>query len=107
MGREGLSFRAAVGLSLPMIFGRYSVGAWSAGGTLGRSNKSPVVGVGEVDLVADNSVLRCFSAEEVSVVKDTRRSSGMGEKEVVAGRMEVEVGKRDLNHLTFGELGEI
>jgi hypothetical protein len=31
----------------------------------------------------------------------------MGEKEVVAGRMEVEVGKRDLNHLTFGELGEI
>jgi hypothetical protein len=35
-------------------------------------------------------------------VKDARRSSGMG-----AGRMELEVGKRGLIHLTFGELGEI
>jgi hypothetical protein len=61
--REGLSFRAAVGLSLPMIFGRCSVGAWSAGGTLGRRNKSPVVGIGEVDLVAGDSMLRYFSAE--------------------------------------------
>ena len=63
MRREGLSFRAAVGLSLPIVFGRCSVGAWSAGGTLGRRNKSPVVGIGEVDLVAGDSMLRYFSAE--------------------------------------------
>jgi hypothetical protein len=63
MRREGLSFRGAVDLSSLMIFGRYSVGAWSAGGTLGRDNKLPVGGVGEVGLVAGDSVLRCFSAE--------------------------------------------
>jgi hypothetical protein len=69
---------------------------------LGRRNKSPVVGIGEVDLVASDSMLRYFSAEGGLLVKDTRRSSGMG-----AGRMELEVGKRGLTHLTFGELGEI
>jgi hypothetical protein len=40
-------------------------------------------------------------------VKDMRRSSGMGAEGGCSRKMVVEVGKRDLDHLTFGELGEI